>query len=267
MEIIEREIALKMDLKTYYTGKICKRGHLAYRYTSSGTCSECVNGSKNIDLRKAGLSESEREFENRTRGANDAETMETAARLRAERDAAIAAAQAVAVEQTRLKAERDAALPHIAMDRFLICDDADWMTVRSLVLMETRAVFPALTDEDIAPLQGTKRLGGPVSRHTVHTTQELWETLKAMCNAMLKKRQPVDRLVVNHGRLVRTDLRRWFALIGNEIRSLGPEADSVEYRPRDKDIEEAVMLGGQWYRPYEVAAVMRYQREAGEPIQ
>jgi hypothetical protein len=29
-------------LKLYYTGKPCRRGHDAYRYTTSGTCTQCV---------------------------------------------------------------------------------------------------------------------------------------------------------------------------------------------------------------------------------
>lgn len=30
----------------YFTGKPCSKGHLSYRYTNSGTCSECINGGR-----------------------------------------------------------------------------------------------------------------------------------------------------------------------------------------------------------------------------
>jgi hypothetical protein len=34
---------MKLWLPTYTTGRPCKNGHYAYRYTQSGTCSKCVN--------------------------------------------------------------------------------------------------------------------------------------------------------------------------------------------------------------------------------
>lgn len=46
MEIITRKAARDVGLNTYYTGKICANGHLSYRYVTSGSCAECVNGSR-----------------------------------------------------------------------------------------------------------------------------------------------------------------------------------------------------------------------------
>lgn len=40
---MERSEALKDWLPTYTTGRPCKNGHNTYRYTQSGTCSQCVN--------------------------------------------------------------------------------------------------------------------------------------------------------------------------------------------------------------------------------
>lgn len=48
MEILERKLAISLGLNTYYTGRVCKNGHLSYRYTESGTCSECINGRREI---------------------------------------------------------------------------------------------------------------------------------------------------------------------------------------------------------------------------
>ena len=41
MDIITRKEAKRDNLKKYYTGKPCKRGHLSERHTDSGTCIEC----------------------------------------------------------------------------------------------------------------------------------------------------------------------------------------------------------------------------------
>jgi hypothetical protein len=39
--IITRADAAAHGLKRFYTGKVCKRGHDAERYTRNGTCVEC----------------------------------------------------------------------------------------------------------------------------------------------------------------------------------------------------------------------------------
>jgi hypothetical protein len=44
-----RADALATNSPKYFTGKPCRNAHVAARYTSSGTCQECVNPTKNID--------------------------------------------------------------------------------------------------------------------------------------------------------------------------------------------------------------------------
>lgn len=41
MEIITRKEAKELNLKRYYTGKICKHGHDSERLTNNGTCYTC----------------------------------------------------------------------------------------------------------------------------------------------------------------------------------------------------------------------------------
>lgn len=41
VKVIGRLAAAKAGLKFFYTGKACSKGHVAQRYTSSGTCVEC----------------------------------------------------------------------------------------------------------------------------------------------------------------------------------------------------------------------------------
>ena len=44
MNIITRKEAKLAGLNKYFTGERCVNGHLAERYTASGSCSECING-------------------------------------------------------------------------------------------------------------------------------------------------------------------------------------------------------------------------------
>lgn len=48
MEIMDRSVAKELGASTFYTGKLCANGHLSYRYTQSGTCSECINGDRSV---------------------------------------------------------------------------------------------------------------------------------------------------------------------------------------------------------------------------
>ena len=43
--LIERDVAEAQGLTYYFTGKPCKRGHIDYRFVSSGGCKRCVNRS------------------------------------------------------------------------------------------------------------------------------------------------------------------------------------------------------------------------------
>lgn len=43
---MDRKQAKLLGHNTYLTGVPCKNGHVAYRYTASGTCSQCINGTR-----------------------------------------------------------------------------------------------------------------------------------------------------------------------------------------------------------------------------
>ena len=53
MEIITRKEALAQGLTHYFTGKPCKRGHVAKRFAKRGLCMDC-NRAHNKDLREDG---------------------------------------------------------------------------------------------------------------------------------------------------------------------------------------------------------------------
>ena len=44
MEIITRKQAFALARTRFYTGRPCKNGHNCERYTSTGGCAKCVNG-------------------------------------------------------------------------------------------------------------------------------------------------------------------------------------------------------------------------------
>lgn len=51
MEIMERKIAKLLGMIRYFTGKPCRNGHIASRFTQSGTCSECINVPKRLQAK------------------------------------------------------------------------------------------------------------------------------------------------------------------------------------------------------------------------
>lgn len=48
MELISRAEAKRQGLKQYFTGEQCKNGHVAFRYTQSGTCSGCLRAAGSV---------------------------------------------------------------------------------------------------------------------------------------------------------------------------------------------------------------------------
>lgn len=51
---MERKSAIAEETLTYYTGRPCVNGHMALRYTGSGSCSQCIaeNNRQLLGLRK-----------------------------------------------------------------------------------------------------------------------------------------------------------------------------------------------------------------------
>ncbi len=44
MDIISKKEAMRESLRTYFTGKPCKKGHVYTRYVISGACCICIKG-------------------------------------------------------------------------------------------------------------------------------------------------------------------------------------------------------------------------------
>jgi hypothetical protein len=70
MEIITRKMAAANGDRKYYTGVPCKSGHLAERYTKSGTCAACIavangRGVETVALEKCEVRETIADTRNR----------------------------------------------------------------------------------------------------------------------------------------------------------------------------------------------------------
>ena len=52
MDTISRKQAIELHQKTYYTGKQCKWGHVARRYTVNGICKTCARHKAELQRRK-----------------------------------------------------------------------------------------------------------------------------------------------------------------------------------------------------------------------
>lgn len=48
MNIIERKDAKNAGFYRFFTGRPCKNGHVAYRYTTSGSCSKCISDNRKL---------------------------------------------------------------------------------------------------------------------------------------------------------------------------------------------------------------------------
>lgn len=256
MEIIERKFAQESGLKTYFTGKLCKKGHVSYRYTKSGACAECINGSSRFtDLRQTGLPPELVTLEREVRVRNRTKEMEAAFILREKHEERVASTEAVNAESARLKAERETILPLLAGKRFLIAHDRDWVEMRNLTILMTKMEYPCLSDLDISPHNSCVRWDVEVGRHTVHTAHEIWAIVNKISWAKLQAR---DTPVVppTFGLLTRETVPVNFNM------TTAPSRTIIE----DTIPSTEIAIGGCWYRKYELAALIAGRRPSIEPV-
>lgn len=65
MKIITRQEALEKDLKRYYTGKPCKRGHIDFRAKANGDCFQCTKEKREKNKDKISIRRKEHYYKNR----------------------------------------------------------------------------------------------------------------------------------------------------------------------------------------------------------
>lgn len=126
MKILKRREAQKLQIGQYFTGKPCKYGHTANRYTQSGACSVCVAISSAA-----------------ARGVNHDGIVVPREQIEIERKAKIA-------EMMQQKDERDEAMRKLHKIRVPIAIK-DLNTVFELSIAMCLASYPVLTRSDVAP--------------------------------------------------------------------------------------------------------------------
>lgn len=63
MQVLEKQKAIELGLKHYFTGKPCKRGHISKRDTASSTCQKCQAISGKARYTKAKEESKHRKFQ------------------------------------------------------------------------------------------------------------------------------------------------------------------------------------------------------------
>lgn len=177
MTPIDRKTAKSHGLTHYFTGELCKNGHLSERYVSTGACVECLRPQKSkTNLSKNGLNLSEI-------GANLSENGEIAKmqamilELQSRIDAALQAKavashadQMAELEARRVAAQEEAdrraavheAFGNMIQKRFRLYEE-DVATFKAAALAFSVMRCPALRLEDMQPArtaQGVNRASG-----------------------------------------------------------------------------------------------------------
>jgi hypothetical protein len=258
MDITERETARLAGLKVYFTGKLCKNGHVSHRYVQSGTCAECINGSRNTDLRRVGLPEDVVRAELKARETGQAEAINRATLLKEEHEQRVAAAakaqaEAEALERARELARRDMRVLHAHIV------EEDLRAIREFAVFMAQSVAPVLQYDDVIRADHYKN-----GEHYL-----FWLPLecKALVDAEWQRAYKVRRPIVQPWDGVMTVERlrgyypQWYEINGDLYFTEPPTVEVRKY-----DGEEMVRLGGRWYRDWELTRMMRGTLSGAAPV-
>lgn len=153
---MERKEAIALKLKTYETGRPCIKGHLAYRYTSTGSCSMCINGENKNAKSETFLQRAERVELTALSTYNDGLKRLTAIyeeSMRIAKEMRQKAQQVLLEEQFKLEAHNVQKARNVAIKRmkirnvFIYTDDV--FSVKEFLLDKAREIEPNLTMDDI----------------------------------------------------------------------------------------------------------------------
>lgn len=135
MDILTRKYAKEYDLPKYFTGKPCKKGHVAPRYTVSGGCQACINGYESV-LDTPEIIERSPALEAALATQNHRRESMISAKLASEKEA-----------QERLIRKGN----HRNMHKIIVVIyDFRWLELRDKIIKLVQQRYPLLTDEDIA---------------------------------------------------------------------------------------------------------------------
>lgn len=258
MDIIEREFARLNGLKTYYTGKLCRNGHLSYRYTSSAACAECINGSKVTDLRRVGLPPEVIAIERQERKESHAGQVVRAEQARAEHNARVAAISQVQAEVKEMERQREEARRDLHLVNIAAVPD-DLKAMRDYAVFMSRACCPALQYDDI--IRGDHFKGGV--QYRVWVPLECKDLVDAEWNRLYKVRcaveAPWDGVLTRE--YMQEHFHGWY-IIANDLYYLGDEKLDVQMH----DGEQLTRLEGRWYRDWEIERLLKNTLDRVEPV-
>ena len=237
MNIIERKFAAAANLKTYFTGKACRNGHVAYRYTQSGACSECVMGVRTVDLRKSNVTEQEIAARSDAKQAqiNAAQTMAAQ-----EADRRRMAQEAATAEQDR-QARRKAGL-FLLSARFVAGPETLWPDLAPAISVLVRDKCQELEDSDIFP-NGMRAQDGKLKVMAQAAEWEIISSIHHNATSGLFAEREDAKYRATPNALRSTDIER--------LRLLPTERQYT-----DKFERGIELLNGRWYSVDEIERIM-----------
>lgn len=176
-EIILRKDALSSGIGKYFTGQPCRNGHIAYRYTQSGTCESCINSSS--------PSSPERHAERLEARQNRAELERVKLELR--RDRLRLDQQKVALSQQRI-AQRTAAKRTDLVPYRALLHYADVEYFKSVMFALAMEIEPSVALSDLLTNKAPET-SGERAIHTFRTFQANHTNLRTLEHSLRDERQ------------------------------------------------------------------------------
>lgn len=237
MEKIERKHAVVAGLKTYFTGKPCKNNHIAYRYTQSGACSQCVNNAND----KSGKDKM------------------VAAALRYKEDEQIRRAEALRVamqEKGKIKEKNDILAGFVNWS--VTSYDETWPTLRDAIFSMTQMRTDMLTEQDVfGKVVKREQIGAGISRYFINShlddVKQFRKISEQLMSDLTQKRQDEE---LADGAL---NLRRLtsFLMEGDGGKLFNRNGTQVELEPPLGDIPMLCKIDGRWYVADEIGALWK----------
>lgn len=201
MNIIDRETARSLGLKMFYTGKVCRNGHLSERYVSTGNCKECLQKGPNLPIKTQNSYENPTIVElqntisraqaqlNEVMNRQQQEDKQAEAQRRAAEMADLEARRVAARAEADRRAAIHEAFGHMITKRFRLYEE-DVATFRAAALGFAAMRCPALRLEDMQPpktAQGVNRAAG-TAMFTFMIYADDYDALLAYSNQLLSAR-------------------------------------------------------------------------------
>ena len=199
---------------TYQTGRPCRNGHIAYRYTQSGACVECIKSSKMVKIKDENIIL-------RSQHLNE-QRMQNAAKYKA--------LQAMEQEKKRRTVEQQAQLSI----RYFVSTDAAWPKLREAIIAVTLARCPDLTSRHILGRHTTRKpMAGGTGRYAVYINGEDFQTLNDLSRVLDARQAPTMTLAKLRTYLRKSEDNRVIHMDGSTVEVLPGGEMYIDGKPYD----------------------------------